>query len=151
MRGLIDTCFKIIWEIWVDLAPVLSFSRLTVFCASSRASDSHGSSWYLSVLFHKYFSEKTDFIYFDLGWMLHLNLQSLLHVGCVRFQGKMSAFNCTLTWFPVVCPGDLANTASEALFRMLKLLYARMAELCHKSNFRIICGHAFSFPSKYCG
>lgn len=102
MGGLIDTCFKIIWEIWVDLAPVLSFSRLTVFCASSRASDNHGSSSYLSVLFHKYFSEKPDCIYFDLGWMLHLNLQSLLHVGCVRFQGKMSAFNSTLTWLPVV-------------------------------------------------
>lgn len=82
--------------------------------------------------------------------MLHLNPQSLVHVGCVRFQGKLCACNCTLTQLPV-CPGDLANTASEALFGMLKLLDARMAELCHKSNFRVICGHEFSFPLKRCG
>lgn len=45
------------------------------------------------------------------------------------------------------CPGNFTNTASEAhhLFKMLKVLRARMAELCHKNNFRIIYGHVFSF------
>lgn len=45
------------------------------------------------------------------------------------------------------CPGNFANTASEArhLFKMLKVFHARMAGLCCKSNFRIIYGHVFSF------
>lgn len=77
--------------------------------------------------------------------MLHLNLQSLGHVVCVRFQAKMCVCNCTQKWLPVV-PGDFANAASEAhhLFKMLKMLHDRIAELCRKNNFRIIYGHVFS-------
>lgn len=63
---------------------------------------------------------------------------------CVRFQAKMCACNCTQKWLPVV-RGDFASAASEAhhLFKMLKTPHARIAEFCHKNNFRTMYGRVF--------
>lgn len=43
------------------------------------------------VVFHQSLPEKTVHICFELDQMLHLNLQSLDHVVCVRVQAKMCA------------------------------------------------------------